>query len=296
VSGLVLSLQGNAITVSRELWEGGVRDAKALRERIRKDWGKRTYTFGVVFPCSTQHFLLKKWLEFGGIVPGVDVRIVVIPPAQMFPTLKLGYLDGYCVGEPWTSVAVEAGLGVCVGSSTVLAPLHPEKVLMVRRDFAEKRGAEHEALIAALLEGCALCDQPENRHELWELLAQPQYVNAPSECLAAQGTGAFSCDERRITPLFGSNIFYRYKANEPTEEKAAWITSHLFEHVWANDSTRSLKELAARVQNIFLADAFFAGRRKAAKALRSIENGAATIYLLRRQGIWSELLTFARRS
>ena len=27
--------------------------------------------------------------------------------------LKLGYLDGYCSGEPWTSLAVHAGAGMC---------------------------------------------------------------------------------------------------------------------------------------------------------------------------------------
>ena len=31
LSGLVLSLQGNAITISHELWKRGVRDAKSLR-------------------------------------------------------------------------------------------------------------------------------------------------------------------------------------------------------------------------------------------------------------------------
>src|SRR3989442_1456519 len=34
VSGLVLNLQGNAITLSRELWGRGVRDAATLRERV----------------------------------------------------------------------------------------------------------------------------------------------------------------------------------------------------------------------------------------------------------------------
>lgn len=163
VTGLVLNLQGNAITLSRELWERGVRDATGLREQVYKSWGKRTFTFGVVFPFTSQDFLLRKWLRLGGIVPEVEVRLVVIPPAQMFPTLKLGYIDGFCVGEPWTSVSVEAGVGVCVATSAELAPLHPEKVLMVRQSFSIGRAEEHERLLAALLEACAFCDNPQNR-------------------------------------------------------------------------------------------------------------------------------------
>src|SRR5215469_8833215 len=67
VSGLVLSLQGNAITISRRLWEEGVRDAATLREKIYQNWGKRTFTFGVVFSLSTQEILLRRWLTSAGI-------------------------------------------------------------------------------------------------------------------------------------------------------------------------------------------------------------------------------------
>jgi len=154
VTGMVLSLQGNAITISKHLWDEGVRDGSTLRDLIFRNWGKRTFTFGVVFPYSPAYLLLRRWLREGSITSS-EVRIVVVHPAQMFPTLKLGYIDGFCAGEPWTSLAVEADAGVCVATSRELSPLHPEKVLMVRNDFAEARAEEHERLIAALLEACA---------------------------------------------------------------------------------------------------------------------------------------------
>src|SRR5208337_1747441 len=133
VTGLVLSLQGNAITISRKLWDQGVRDAVTLREQIYRSWGKRTFTLGVPFALSTQYFLLRQWLKAGGIVPHVELRIVALPQTQMYPTLKLGYIDGYCVEEPWNSMAAQAGVGVCVATSAELTPLHPEKVLTVRQ-------------------------------------------------------------------------------------------------------------------------------------------------------------------
>ena len=226
LSGLVLSLQGNAITISHELWKRGVRDAKSLRDRVFRDASKRTYAFGVVHPFSSQHFLLCQWLRSARIGP--QVRILTVPPAQMFPMLKLGYLDGYCVGEPWTSVAVEAGAGVCVSTSALLAPLHPEKVLLVRQDFAQQRADEHERLIAALLEACAFCDQPENRPLLCELLSHPEYVDAPVDCLRSGLVGPLGPNDSRIHPLGGLNVFHRYGANDPTVAKAAWITHHLY--------------------------------------------------------------------
>src|SRR5438128_2140305 len=56
VTGMVLSLQGNAITISRDLWNQGVRDAESLGQYIMRD--KRTYTFGVGCPLGPQYSLL----------------------------------------------------------------------------------------------------------------------------------------------------------------------------------------------------------------------------------------------
>jgi ABC-type nitrate/sulfonate/bicarbonate transport system substrate-binding protein len=229
VSALVLSLQGNAITLARPLWEEGARDARTLRDLIYRRWGRRTYTFAVPFPYSPPYFLLRQWLGAGGVVPRVEVRIVVMPPAQMFPTLRLGYIDGYCVGEPWTSLAVEAQAGVCVATSAELAPLHPEKVLMVRHDFCLQRADEHERLIAALIEACAFCDRPEVRPLLGEMLARPHYVNAPTECLRGDPTASFKPGHPNDPPSGSLNIFYRHNANEPTEDKASWLVGQLYE-------------------------------------------------------------------
>jgi len=229
VSALVLSLQGNAITISRRLWDAGVRSAETLREQIYRDWGKRTYTFGVVFSYSSQEVLMRRWLNSAGIDPDTEVRIVAVPAAQMFPTLKLGYIDGYCVGEPWSSVAVQAGVGACVSTSAELAPLHPEKVLMVRQSFAAGRPEEHERLLSALLEACAFCDLPKNRVLLSDMLAHPQYVNAPADCVQA-GLGGLSARNGEVAHSFTDlTIFRRHNANDPTDEKARWIIDGLYE-------------------------------------------------------------------
>jgi len=254
VTGMVLSLQGNAITISKRLWEDGVRDGRTLRDLIFRNWGRRTFTFGVVYPYSPAYLLLRRWLREGLVSPG-EVRIVVVHPAQMFPTLKLGYIDGFCAGEPWTSLAVEAEAGVCVATSRELSPLHPEKVLMVRNDFAESRANEHERLIAALLEACAFCDQPINRPLISEMLAQPQYVNAPTDCLknilSADAEGSRSASE--AAPL---HIFHRYNANDPSDDKAAWVLGHLYEMIEQRSLPLPPNGRTPILKNVFRHDIF----------------------------------------
>ena len=271
VSGLVLSLQGNAITISRKLWDEGVRDAAGLRERIYRNWGKRTFTFGVVFSLSSQEILLRRWLMAAGIAPEADVRIVAVPPAQMFPTLKLGYIDGYCVGEPWTSLAVQAGVGRCVASSAELAPLHPERVLMVRQSFALGQAEEHERLIAALIDSCAFCDLPRNRSLLGQILSHPQYLNAPAECVEAGLPLPF--EDSAASGLRGLSIFSRYNANEPSDDKARWIIERLYELLQRDlFRPRSLGR-APVLKNIFRKDVFMRARG----VLRSDEGRSAPI-------------------
>lgn len=225
LTGLVINLHGNAITLSEALWKRGVRDGAGLRAEIERERGRRKFIFGVVFPFSSHHFILRSWLRSSGIDPDRDVQIVIVPPPQMFPNLKAGNLDGYCVGEPWNSVAVMARSGFVVAASSELEPHHPEKVLMVRRDFAGQREREHLALIAALAEACRFCDAPENRERILESLAEPQYLNAPIQALRMSMKGTFDFGHGRVEKAPDFHIFARDGANEPSTEKAAWVMS-----------------------------------------------------------------------
>ena len=47
----------------------------------------------------------------GGVDPDEDVRLVVLPPPYMVESLANGHVDGFCVGAPWNSVAVDLGIG-----------------------------------------------------------------------------------------------------------------------------------------------------------------------------------------
>ncbi len=228
VTGAVLSLQGSAITISRELWRLGVRDAGGLREQIWQDRNRKSYTFGVACPLSSQYAFLCQWLRSPSHPPYTHVRIEQAPAEQLFPLLKLGYLDGFCAGEPWNSIAAQAGVGACVATSAQWAPLHPEKVLVVRREFAEGRAEEHERLIAALIEACEFCDELENRALLGAMLAQPRFVNAPVEGLEPDLVGPVGAETSEFHAPHGLNIFHRGGANEPTASKANWLTSQLF--------------------------------------------------------------------
>ena len=222
LTALVLNLNGNAITLSNDLWQRGVRDGTTLREEIKRSRHERILTFGVVFPFSSHRHLLRKWLLAHGIDSDRDVRIVVVPPPQMAANLKAGNLDGFCVGEPWNSVAVQSRLGWCAVTSAELDPGHPEKVLIVRREVAERRSEEHLALVAALLEACEFCAVPDNCDQIAATLARPEFVGVPAEILRRGLGGHLDFGGKEIRDVPGFCLFHGSGANEPSSDKAAW--------------------------------------------------------------------------
>ena len=227
LTALVLNLHDNAITLSNELWSRGVRGGTTLREEIIRSRREKMFTFGVVHPFSSHNFLLRDWLAAAGIHPDRDVRLVVVPPPQMVANLQVGNLDGFCAGEPWNSVAVQSRAGWCPAVSAELAPGHPEKVLMVRREFAEKRAGQHLALVAALLEACEFCDAPDNRERIIATLAQPAYVNVPASSLRRGFSAEFDFGHGEVRHIPNFNVFHRHHANEPSADKAAWVLQRL---------------------------------------------------------------------
>lgn len=268
LSGLVLNLHGNAITLSSDLRERGVHDGPSLKQVVLKLRHEKTLTFGAVAPFSSHYFLLRKWLMNCGLNPERDVRMVIVPPPQMVANLKAGHLDGFCVGEPWNSVAAQSGVGWCAAASAELAPEHPEKVLMVRREFAEKRAEEHTAVLAALLDACAFCNEPENHAQLVATLARPEYVGVPEPALGRGFRGEFDFGNGRPRRVRDFVIFHSHDANEPSGAKAAWVLQQLRE---AATGLAPSNFNAALGRRVFRADLF----EKAARLRASVREAKA---------------------
>jgi ABC-type nitrate/sulfonate/bicarbonate transport system substrate-binding protein len=226
-TGFVFNLHGNAITLATRLWTAGVRDADTLRAEALRRRGEKKLTFGIVFPHSMHHVLLLHWLKAARLDPERDVRIAVVPPAQMFRNLAAGTLDGYCAGEPWNTLAVQHGEGWCPAWSATLSPGHVEKVLMVRQGFAERHRADHALIIAALAEAAAWCDEPQHRAELAEILSVPAYIDLPATVIAPTLLGHFTCRPGVNESVPDFHVFSKGDANAPTPARAATLQNEL---------------------------------------------------------------------
>jgi ABC-type nitrate/sulfonate/bicarbonate transport system substrate-binding protein len=227
---------------------------------------------GIPFPHSSHHFLMRGWLKSLGLDADSAAQFVVVPPPQMPLNLKAGHLDGYCVGEPWNSIAVHQRCGVIAATSAEIAPGHPEKVLMVRREFADSRKEQHIELAAALLKACRYCDAPENREHVIEALSQKEYLNAPVEAVRPGLTGELDRGGGHFEQRDDFTVFARNNANEPSPDKAAWILDGLRSANLCKDACTLNCNLE---QEVFSAETFDEALRLCNEHLNDDENKSA---------------------
>ncbi|MFM6854139.1 MAG: CmpA/NrtA family ABC transporter substrate-binding protein [Sphingopyxis sp.] len=256
IAPMSLDLNGNAITVSNAVWQqmssglpkgadGAIQhpiSASALRPVVAslRAAGKQL-KMGMVFPVSPHNYELRYWLAAGGLNPGfympndvagtvtADVQLSVTPPPQMPATLEAGTIDGFSVGEPWNQAAVKKHIGVPVITDHEIMAYNPEKVLGLRADFAEKYPATTAALIRAIIRAQQWLDADNgaNRAEAVRILAQPNYVGADAEVIAASMTGQFTFAPGDTRPAPDFNIFFRNNAGYPYYSDAIWYLTQM---------------------------------------------------------------------
>ena len=225
---LSLSLNGNAITLSRPLWDAMAPASEAMADvaaafarvaRERRAAG-RGLTLGIVHPFSCHAYQVRLFAEAGGLEPGA-IRTVVVPPQHSVETLSRGLVDGYCAGAPWNDVAVAAGLGRIAAVGCELAPGAPEKILAV----SGRLNGATLPLVRAVARAGLWCAEPGNRTELVHRLARRSYLNLDAELIARAFDREVVLDAagtRRTAPALLS-----LGAQEPRPEQAAWLVSQM---------------------------------------------------------------------
>lgn len=230
VAGMVLNTNGNAITLSRQLREAGVDDGKSLRRHIKTGFRTRKLVLGVVSLYSSHHFTLRRWLEEHGIAPSDEVIISVLPPEQMVRNIASENIDGFCVGEPWNSIAVDKGLGWCPATSEAVGGGFPEKVLATTERFLAYRPDDYTRMIEVLRRACLFCEDPEQRKEMLQILSRSEYLNCPPGILAHALSGSFPMGYGRRA----EGAFVRFSGedvNRPDRERAKRVLKDLRRYV-----------------------------------------------------------------
>ncbi len=185
-----LNQNGQAITLSNKLLQAGARDGESLAKLMAKD--KREYTFAQTFPTGTHAMWLYYWLAAHGIDPMKDAKVITVPPPQMVANMRVGNMDGYCVGEPWGARAILDKIGFTAVTTQAIWTDHPEKVLGTSADFVARNPNTARAVTAAILEAGKWIDaSPANRQKTAETIAAKSYVNTDASAIVGRMLGQY---------------------------------------------------------------------------------------------------------
>ncbi|MGX9575843.1 CmpA/NrtA family ABC transporter substrate-binding protein [Mesorhizobium sp. f-mel] len=235
-----LGLGGNCVTVSNVVWAGmaahgalpdldPARAGKALGALIREraNAGRDALRFAVVHPHSGHNFELRYWLAACGIDPSREIEIVIVPPPFMADALAAGRIDGYCAGEPWNSVSVVAGTGHIATVKAAIWKTSPEKVVGVRKAWAEKHPEALSALLRALHHAARWCQDPANRGELAALMAQPSFLGVSPALQMPILTGHLALGGGAELTVEDFFLPFGKAANFPWKSHALWFYTQM---------------------------------------------------------------------
>ena len=298
VTAFSMDLNGNAITVSNDVWRAMKPhvaagpdgkplhpiEAEALKPVVESYRAEgKPFNMAMVFPVSTHNYELRYWLAAGGIHPGyysptdssgqigADVLLSVTPPPQMPATLEAGTILGYSVGEPWNQQAVIKGIGVPVITDYELWKNNPEKVFGVTAEWAEANPNTHLAVIKALIRAAMWLDANDNanRRAAVALLARSEYVGADAAVIANSMTGTFEYERGDERPVPDFNVFFRYFATYPYYSDAVWYLTQM--RRWGQIAERKPDDwYAATAKTVYRPDVYL----KAARLL--VDEGLAS--------------------
>ena len=254
-----LGVNGNAITVSPALHAAIMAEldgdrfdpmatARALSRVVaaRRRKGAEPLTFAMTFPFSTHNYQLRFWMAAGGIDPDEDVRLVVLPPPFMVESLENGHVDGFCVGAPWNSIAVDHGVGHILHFVADILVHAAEKVLAIRQGWAEKNPNVVAGLVRALNRAAEFIEEPANRAEAAHILARPERIGVDAEVIQRTLDGRLKISPDGAIRENGRYLLIgREGAERPDPVQAAWLFSQMARWAQTRVSDEALKTAMA---------------------------------------------------
>jgi nitrate/nitrite transport system substrate-binding protein len=187
---MTLNRNGQGITLSKKLADKGAVDGASLAKLMATE--KREYTFAQTFPTGTHAMWLYYWLATYGVNPLRETKVITVPPPQMVANMRVGNMDGYCVGEPWNHRAIADGIGISAATTQDVWKDHPEKVLGTTNEFVQKNPNTCRAVIMAVLEAGRWIDASlKNKNQMAETIADKAYVNTSVDVINQRILGRY---------------------------------------------------------------------------------------------------------
>ena len=214
---------GQAISLKADLKGKVGADPKALKPFVEqaKKLGE-PMSFAMTYPPGTHAMWMRYYLAAGGINPDKDVALITVPPAQMVANMKIGKMDGFCVGEPWNARSIADKIGFTSVVTQDMWKDHPEKVCAFTAEFAEQNPKTVKAVLKGLHEASGWLDDLNNRPEQCAIVSKPNYINCDKDIILGRLLGKLDYGDGRTMQDEFYMHFSKRNCNFPQPKYCKW--------------------------------------------------------------------------
>ena len=159
-------------------------------KRDPKQW--KGFKFAVPFDYSMHNYLLRYFVAEHGLDPDRDIQIRAVPPPEMVANLRADNIDGFLAPDPVNQRAVYDGVGFIHVLSKEIWDGHPCCAFAASKNFVTQYPNTYRALLKAIVDATAFATKPENRKQIAEAIAPPNYLNQPVTVVEQVLTGTFA--------------------------------------------------------------------------------------------------------
>jgi len=189
-AAMTLHRHGNAMTMSRAMWESGIRpwheyngNLEAFGRDLNNFFKKvplEQRVWAVVLSSSIYEYFVRYLTAAAGIIPDEEFRLIIVPPPQMVTNMRIGAMQAYMVAEPWNTRAIRgnANIGFTFAQGREIWRGHPDRLLGVMQSFIDNNPKTYRSLVKAMLEACQYCSDPQNREEVSTLITDRTFTGA----------------------------------------------------------------------------------------------------------------------
>ena len=219
----LVNRNGQAITLANKFKGKVAADPNALKPFVDEAKSAGTpLTFAMTFPPGTHAMWMRYFLGAGGINPDTETSLITVPPPQMVANMKVGKMDGFCVGEPWNARAIADDIGFTSVTTQGIWKDHPEKVCAFTAEFADANPRAVKAVLKGLHDASVWSDALANRSELAKIVSAPSYINCEPDVILGRLEGKYLFGDGRKLRDPNYMIFSERNCNYPQPKYAKW--------------------------------------------------------------------------
>jgi nitrate/nitrite transport system substrate-binding protein len=223
-AAMTIHRHGNAMTMSKELWNAGIRPWQEYQgnlEQFGRDFDgyfrnapPEKCSLAVVLSSAIYEYFVRYLIAATGLNPDEEFRIMITPPPQMVTNMRIGAMQAYMVAEPWNTRAISTneGVGFTFAQGREIWRGHPDRVLAVMQSFIDENPKTYRSIVKAMIEACQYCSKPENRPEVAQIIAEKSFTGAKPNITRAGIEGDYDYggfdDKKRIVKSLETTLFF----------------------------------------------------------------------------------------